>query len=151
MSYTFKQLTSSDSLAFHNLMTLFGEVFNQKEDYQEKRPGEKYTQDFLNNPSHIVLVALEDEKVVGGLVGYELQKFEQERSEMYVYDLAVSNDHHRQGIGTSLIEDLKLIAQERGVYTIFLQADQDDREAVAFYQSIGMFQENTYNFEIKLK
>jgi GNAT superfamily N-acetyltransferase len=58
----------------------------------------------------IALAAVEGDAVVGGIVAYELEKFEQERSEIYVYDLAVAGPHRRQGIATALIEQLKTIA-----------------------------------------
>jgi aminoglycoside 3-N-acetyltransferase I len=48
--------------------------------------------------------------VVCGLAAYELKKFEQERSEIYIYDLAVASEHRREGIATALIEKLKEIA-----------------------------------------
>jgi len=41
------------------------------------------------------------------LAAYELRKFEQERSEVYIYDLAVASAHRREGIATALIERLK--------------------------------------------
>ncbi len=57
----------------------------------------------------IALAALKHGEVVGGLAAYELQKFEQERSEIYIYDLAVSAAHRREGIATALIQELKSI------------------------------------------
>jgi aminoglycoside 3-N-acetyltransferase I len=42
-------------------------------------------------------VALQDGEVVGGIAAYELIKFEQERSEIYIYDLAVAATHRRKG------------------------------------------------------
>ena len=48
--------------------------------------------------------------IVGGLVGYELPKFEQERSEFYVYDLAVREDRRRQGVATALINEFRSVA-----------------------------------------
>jgi len=41
---------------------------------------------------------------------YELHKFEQQRSEIYIYDLAVLAAHRRQGIATAMIQALKKIA-----------------------------------------
>jgi aminoglycoside 3-N-acetyltransferase I len=57
---------------------------------------------------------LQEGTVVGGLAAYELKKFEQERSEIYIYDLAVREEHRRQGIATALIGELKAIARRRG-------------------------------------
>ena len=51
-----------------------------------------------------------------------LPKFEQERSEVYIYDLAVAVAHRREGIATALIMELKRIASLRGAYVIFVQA-----------------------------
>ena len=75
--------------------------------------------------------------VAGGLAAYELRKFEQERSEIYIYDLAVRQAYRRQGIATALIEHLKRIAAERGAYVIFVQADYGDDPAVALYTRFG--------------
>jgi aminoglycoside 3-N-acetyltransferase I len=36
--------------------------------------------------------------VVGGIAAYELKKFEQERSEIYIYDLAVASEHRREAL-----------------------------------------------------
>ncbi len=77
--------------------------------------------------------------MVGGIAAYELMKFEQERSEFYIYDLAVSAAHRREGIATKLIEELKKVAGMRGAYVIFVQADTgvEDGPAIALYTKLG--------------
>ena len=75
--------------------------------------------------------------MVGGLAAYELKKFEQERSEIYIYDLAVASTHRRQGIATALIGELKKIAAARRAYVIFVQADLVDAPAIAPYAKLG--------------
>ena len=52
--------------------------------------------------------------MVGGLVAYELEKLEQARSEIYLYDLAVDADQRRKGIATALIRRLRAIAHVPG-------------------------------------
>lgn len=54
--------------------------------------------------------------VVGGLAAYVLPMFEQERSEVYIYDLAVDDAYRRRGIATALIRGLQRVAAERGAY-----------------------------------
>jgi aminoglycoside 3-N-acetyltransferase I len=76
-------------------------------------------------------------EVVGGLAAYELQKFERERREIYIYDLAVAKVHRRQGVATGLIAELKRVAATRGAYVIYVQADKDDAPAIALYQGLG--------------
>ena len=41
--------------------------------------------------------------MVGGLAAYVLPKFEQERSEVCIYDLAVAEPHRRQGIAEEVL------------------------------------------------
>lgn len=85
--------------------------------------------------------------VVGGLAAYELKKFEQMRSEIYIYDLAISEDHRRKGLATALIEELKRIGAARPVYVIFVQADHGDDPAIALYTKMGS-REDVLHFDI---
>lgn len=135
----FRQLTSKDLPLVDALLTTFGEAFDDVESYSTRRPSAEYLRRSLAGETLIVVAALIDSTVVGGLVAYEFMKFEQERSEIYLYDLAVAAEHRRQGIATSLIEKLKAIAAERGVSAIFVQADTDpdDEPAAALYTKLG--------------
>ena len=86
-------------------------------------------------------------EVVGGIAAYELHKFEQERSEIYIYDLAVAAAHRREGIATALILELKKIAAARGAYVVFVQADPGDVPAIALYTKLGT-REDVLHFDI---
>jgi aminoglycoside 3-N-acetyltransferase I len=81
-------------------------------------------------------------------VAYELRKFEQRRSEFYIYDLAVLEPHRRCGIATVLIEALKPIARSRSGWVIFVQADAVDASAVALYDKLGVREEAVFHFDI---
>src|SRR6185295_10721624 len=97
---------------------------------------------------HVVaLVALAGGAVVGGLVAYELDKFEQARREIYIYDLAVAEPHRRRGIATALIERLRTIAAARGAWVIYVQADHGDDPAIALYETLGA-REDVLHFDI---
>ena len=87
------------------------------------------------------------EQVVGGLVAYELEKFERERRELYIYDLAVREEHRRQGIATALIGRLRTIAAQRGAWVIFVQADYGDEPAIALYERLGV-REEVLHFDV---
>jgi aminoglycoside 3-N-acetyltransferase I len=93
---------------------------------------------------------LKGSEVVGGIAAYELKKFEQERSEIYIYDLAVAAAHRREGIATALIQELKNIATARGAYVIFVQADIGDDPAIALYTKLGA-REDVLHFDIAVK
>lgn len=76
-----------------------------------------------------------------------MKKFEQERSEIYIYDLAVAAEHRRRGAATALIRELQRIGAERGTYVIFVHADPSDAPAIALYSKLGV-REDVLHFDI---
>jgi len=144
---SFVQLGRSDVARLKRLLAVFGEAFQDMAAYQAAVPREGYLESFLTDERCITVVATNDEEVVGGLVAYELPKFEQERKEFYIYDLAVLEAHRRRGIATGLIETLKSIARTRGAYVIYVQADRGDAPAIALYESLGV-REDVLHFDI---
>ena len=132
------------------LLTAFGEAFNEVDTYGRNRPSAAYLESLLGSDYFIALAAVKEDMVVGGLAAYELKKFEQERSEIYIYDLAVQADHRREGIATALILELKRIAATRGAYVIFVQADYGDEPAIALYTKLGV-REDVLHFDIGIE
>lgn len=145
--YSYKHLASVDTSILKQLLAVFGEAFEDADTYQRAVPTDAYLKDFLSKPHSIVLVAMERETVVGGLVAYVLDKFEQDRREVYIYDLAVLSAHRRRGIATRLIQELRTVAKERGAYVIYVQADRGDDPAIKLYESLGKH-EDVLHFDI---
>lgn len=143
----FEQLERSDVPRLKQLLAVFGAAFEDKATYQGAVPREAYLESFLADERCITVVAMDGGELVGGLVAYELVKFEQERKEFYIYDLAVNEAHRRRGLATGLIVTLKAIAQARGAYVIYVQADHGDDPAIALYQSLGV-REDVLHFDI---
>ncbi len=143
------QLSAKDLALMEELLTVFGEAFDEVDTYSSSRPSDVYLKRLLSSDYFIALAALKNGAVVGGLAAYELQKFEQERSEIYIYDLAVAAEHRREGIATALIQELKKIAIARAAYVIFVQADIGDDPAIALYTKLGM-REDVLHFDIAI-
>ena len=99
--FTVRQLEPNDVALMEAVMTVFGEAFNEVDTYTGARPSTRYLERLLGGSHLIALAALKDSVVVGGLLAYELQKVERERSEIYIYDLAVVEAHRRRGIATA--------------------------------------------------
>ena len=96
MTYSYRHLSDSDVPVLMELLNVFGEAFEDPQSYQGAVPTQEYMQALLARQYFIALVALDEAgRVVGGLAAYELEKFEQERSEIYIYDLAVGAAHRR--------------------------------------------------------
>jgi aminoglycoside 3-N-acetyltransferase I len=131
------------------LLQVFGEAFNEVETYTASRPSADYLRRLLGGDTFIALAAVKNGEVVGGLAAYELRKFEQERSEIYIYDLAVASSHRREGVATALLRTLKRLAAERGAHVMFVQADTgiEDIPAIALYTKLGR-REAVLHFDI---
>lgn len=129
------------------LLSLFGRVFDDAETYCANQPDDGYLEKLLGSETFIAIAAISEAKAIGGLAGYILRKFEQARSEFYIYDLAVDEPHRRKGVATAMIEKLKEIAASRDIYVIFVQADQQDKAAIALYTALGI-REDVLHFDI---
>lgn len=145
-----KRLGPGDLAGFRGMNRLFGEAFEDAETWGAKPPSDAYAGDLLGKDHVHALVAEDGDAVVGALVAYELPKFESERSEVYIYDLAVAQTHRRQGIATALIAQLCRIAGERGAWVVYVQADYGDDPAVALYTKLGT-REDVMHFDIPVR
>ena len=143
-----RRLGPADVAAMHAANRLFREVFGE-EGYQGPGPGDGHLAALLADPKFVALVACIEGEIIGALAGYELVKFEAERSEIYIYDLAVREKRRRQGVATGLIERLKEIARDKGSWVIFVQADPPDAPAVALYEKLGT-REEVLHFDISV-
>ncbi len=150
LGYSIHQLSSNDEVLLEALLTVFGEAFDEVDTYGGNRPSAGYLRGLLGSDYFIALAALKSGEVVGGIAAYELRKFEQERSEIYIYDLAVTTAHRREGIATALIQTLKRIAATRKVYVIYVQADMGDEPAIALYTKLGV-REDVLHFDIAVE
>ncbi len=118
------------------MLELFGRAFEDPDTYSKKPPSEAYLQSLLQSDYFIAITAKQESRVIGGLAAYELRKFEQERSEIYIYDLAVAETHRRQGI-----------AQTRNAWVVYVQADQGDTPPIQLYSKLGK-REDVLHFDI---
>ena len=148
--YAYRRLTNKDVALLKLLLRVFGEAFGEIETYQQAVPSDEYLSNLLDKEHFIAVVAMMGQAVVGGLAAYVLEKFEQQRREIYVYDLAVSNAHRRRGVATGTINELRKIAASQGAYVIFVQADLDDGPAIALYRSLGTMK-TAHHFDIEVR
>lgn len=143
------RLGPTDIPRLRQLNDLFGEAFADPHTYGGAPPRDAYAEGLLAKDHIIALVAVERDEVVGGLVAYELDKFERETREIYIYDLAVAEAHRRRGVASALIRRLQEIAAVRGAAVIFVQADYGDDPAIALYEKLGA-REAVLHFDIPI-
>ena len=141
----YRRLGPKDSSQARNLIALFDRVFEEPTRPMLSEPDLLLR---LGNEHVWVLVAMDQEQVLGGLVGYELPKFETRRSELYLYDLAVASAHQGQGIGRGLLDALIAQVKTTDIWAVFVQADLGDEVPNALYQSYGYKQEKVHHYDL---
>ena len=137
MSIAFCRLGPDDVVLLRQLNALFGEAFDDFDAYGAEPPSDAYLHSLLSKEHVFALVAVDEGKVLGGLVAYELDKAERARREFYIYDLAVAEAYRRRGIATGLINHLRGIAAARNASVMYVQADYGDEPAIALYEKMG--------------
>lgn len=142
-----RRLVAGDVPLMRALNAVFGDAFGEPDTYEREPPSSAYLESLLRKDHVIALVAQVEGEVVGGLVAYVLDKFEQARREVYIYDLAVATSHRRRGIATSLIARLREIAAALDAWVIYVQADYGDEPAIALYEKLGV-REDVMHFDI---
>ena len=150
MTYQYRRLGSNDLQHMRDLLNVFAEAFGEPHTYLSAQPCDAYLRELLSQNQFITVIASNDEKVVAGLTAYVLEKFEQERSEIYIYDLAIAKTHRRRGIATALIRQVQDLAKSCGAWVIFVQADPGDKPAMKLYASMGS-REDVCHFDIPVK
>ncbi len=141
--FEIKHLTNKDLSIFTSLINMFNLVF------EEENPtvgNEANSQRLLDDDRFIVLVALAENKVVGGLTAYELPMYYSDSSEIFLYDLAVKSEYQRMGIGKGLLQSLKEHCLKHGIKEFFVMAHEEDEHAIEFYRATGGKSEKAVNF-----
>jgi aminoglycoside 3-N-acetyltransferase I len=149
MNLRFQRLARADVPLVRDLMAVFGAAFHDREAYGARPPSDAYLEALLARDDVVVIVGA---TVVGGLVAYVLRKLEQERSEVYLYDLAVEESRRRRGIAKRLIGELQHAAALLGAWVIFVQADTaaEDVPAIRLYEALGT-REEVLHFDIPVR
>ncbi|WP_141736748.1 AAC(3)-I family aminoglycoside N-acetyltransferase [Oligoflexus tunisiensis] len=147
MRFVFEKVAPNDLNSMRELLEVYAVAFEDPASYRSRPPSDDYLRALLAKETFITIVARHEGRVVGGLSAYVLEKFEQERSEIYIYDLAVSEGFRRKGAARGLIHHLQNMAKSYGAWVIYVQADKGDEPAIRLYDSMGT-REDVLHFDI---
>lgn len=145
-----RRIEAGDLAGFRAMNAVFADGFEEPENYAAHPPGDDYAARWLANPDHFGVLGLVDGEVAGALAGYILRKFEAERAEAYIYDLAVLEAHRRKGVASAMIHEVRRIARAAGAWTVFVQADiiPEDEPARALYRKLAVSEITALHFDI---
>jgi ribosomal protein S18 acetylase RimI-like enzyme len=122
-----KLLGSSD---FHYLKHVAENVFDD-------RIVEASAQEFLKDPRHRLLVALDGELVVGFVSAVIYVHPDKPTPEVWINEIAVAPTHQRQGIGRALMQAILEEAKRSNCREVWVLTERTNLPAMAMYKSIG--------------
>jgi len=94
--------------------------------------------DLQENPNYIFLSALEENHLIGSVLGIICEELYGEcKPFLLIEDLIVDQKYRRKGIGKALMFEIEKIALENDCYQILLITHNDRTDAIAFYESLG--------------
>lgn len=140
------QLKTGDLDRFVELVKLLNTVFEETNDIGSS----KQLNRLLGKSDFHAIAVIENKQIIGGLTAYELERYYTDKSELYIYDIAIKKERQKQGIGKALIEFVKDHSTKNDLEAIFVQAHSDDEPAVRFYEATIGKGEKVDNFIIDL-
>ncbi len=110
------------------------------------------TRRFVDEPTHHILLALDDERRPVGMVTGVETTHPDKGTEMFLYELAVDEGSRQQGIGAALVRALADLAKQHGCYGMWVLTDDDNPAALATYNTAGADESSshvmlTWNFD----
>lgn len=94
------------------------------------------TSRFLASTDHHLLVAYEGDIPTGFVTGVEMTHPDK-GTEMFLYELGVSEAYRGRGIGKALVSALGALARDNGCYGMWVLTDEDNDAALATYAAAG--------------
>jgi len=100
-------------------------------------PSDYYLRNLLSREDFHILVALDGDKVIGGLTAFELPMYKEEVNEIFLYEIGVDENYRQQNIATQLIEHLKKIAAKKGIPEMYVGTEMNNLPAQKLYHKTG--------------
>jgi aminoglycoside 6'-N-acetyltransferase I len=99
------------------------------------------TQEFLNDARHRLVVALDEDLVVGFVSAVLYLHPDKPAPELWINEIGVAPTHQRQGIGKMLLQYLLEDARQSGCAEAWVLTEHENMAAMAMYRSAGGVEE----------
>jgi len=114
----------------HVLANVAADVFDD--------PVDRYaTTEFLRNSRHHLVVALENDLVVGFASAVRYVHPDEPRPELWINEVGVAPTHRGRGIGKALLRALLDVARQLGCLEAWVLTDRQNVAAMQLYTSVG--------------
>ena len=121
-----RRLEPEDAALVHSAADLF-----------DAPPREDATAEFLADPRHHLLMALDEDGTPLGFVTGVETTHPDKGTEMFLYELSVAEHARRRGIGTALTAALAALARERGCHGMWVGTEPGNTAARRTYEAAG--------------
>ena len=128
-----RRLGKGDRDLARRVFTLMAEVFGES---SAPLP-DGYLDRLLERDDFWAFAALDGSTVAGGLTAHTLPMTRHVWPELFIYDVAVSQQYQGQGVGRALMLAVRQEAAMKGISDLFVPADTADAHAVDFYRALG--------------
>ena len=98
---------------------------------------ESSAREFLGDPRHRLVVALDEDTVVGFVSAVIYVHPDKPAPELWINEIGVAPTHQRHGIGKSLIQAILEEAKRSGCSEAWVLTDRSNLPAMAMYKSAG--------------
>lgn len=142
------KIESPDTTSFRRLLEVFGEVFEMN-GFQP--PSDEHLERVLRDDTFFAFAAKVSDSIVGGITAYVLSPYYSTSPYVYIFDLAVLPQFQRLGFGNRLVQAVIEHSRTLGAEEVFVQADNIDEHALAFYKAIGGNAEKVTHFTYPIK
>ena len=106
----------------------------------DKNKAREILKDIIQNPNHIIYVAIDNKKIVGSTTLLIEQKFIHDGGLVgHIEDVVVRKDYEGKGIGIKLVTSMLERAKEKNCYKTILDCKDDVKQ---FYERIGFKRES---------
>ena len=93
--------------------------------------------EFLADPRHHLVVALEDGQVIGFASAVHYVHPDKPSPELWINEVAVSSAHRERGIAKAILKSLLTLASELGCSEAWVLTERDNNAAMRLYRSSG--------------
>ena len=112
-------------------------LHNVAEDVFDDPIVESSAKEFLNDPRHRLVVALDNDLVVGFVSAVIYVHPDKPAPELWINEIGVAPTHQRQGIGKALMQAILEAAKQAGCTEAWVLTERDNLPAMTMYKSTG--------------
>jgi ribosomal protein S18 acetylase RimI-like enzyme len=92
---------------------------------------------FLADKDNALFLAYWNNNISGFLTAHRLQRFDDRKAEILLYEIGVNEEFRKQGIGRALIEAVKAWGREVQADEVWVLTNRSNQAAMALYKSAG--------------